>query len=172
MTEENHCVIHCIMIHSGLSWAITVTEQQFLNLSQFFYMFWYNIYIRLYIYIYIYIYPSIAVLSLLHSCKVPRSSVQFSCSVMPYSLRPHGLQHTSLPCPSPTPRTCSNSCPLNRWCHPTISSSVICFSSCLQSFPASGSFQMNQFFASGGQSIGASQFQHQSFQWIFKTDFL
>ena len=68
----------------------------------------------------------------------------------------HGLQHTRLPCPSPTPRVCSNSCPLNQWCHPTISSSVIPFSSCLQSFPASGSFQMSQFFASCGQSIGVS----------------
>ena len=71
-------------------------------------------------------------------------------------LRPHGLQHARLPCPSPTPRACSNSCPSSRWCHPTISSSVVPFSSCLQSFPASGSFQMSQFIASGGQSIGVS----------------
>ena len=75
---------------------------------------------------------------------------------MSNSLRPHGLQHARLPCPSPTPRARSNSCPLSRWCHPTISSSVIPFSSCLQSFPASGSFPMSQFFAAGGQSIGAS----------------
>ena len=68
----------------------------------------------------------------------------------------YGLQHTRPPCPSSTPRACSNSCPSSQWCHPTISSSVICFSSCLQSFPASGSFQMNQLFAAGGQSIGAS----------------
>ena len=72
------------------------------------------------------------------------------------SLRPHGLQDARPPCPSPTPRVYSNSCTLSRWCHPTISSSVIPFSSCLQSFPASGSFQMSQLFASGGQSIGAS----------------
>ena len=72
------------------------------------------------------------------------------------SLRPHGLQHARPPCPSPTPRVHSNSCPLSPWCHPTISSSVIPFSSCLQSFLASGSFQMSQFFASGGQSIGVS----------------
>ena len=72
------------------------------------------------------------------------------------SLQPHGLQHTRLPCPSPTPRVYSNSCPLNQWCHPTISSSVIPFSSCLQSFPASGTFQMSQLFASDGQSIGVS----------------
>ena len=75
---------------------------------------------------------------------------------MPNSLPPHGLQHTRLPCPSPTPGACSNSCPLSQWCHPTILSSAIPFSSCLQSSPASGSFPMNQFFASGGQSIGAS----------------
>ena len=71
-------------------------------------------------------------------------------------LLPHGLQHARLPCPSPTPRAYSNSCPLSQWCHPTISSSVIPFSSRLQSFPASGSFQMSQFFTSGGQSIGVS----------------
>ena len=71
------------------------------------------------------------------------------------SLQPHGLQHARLPCPSPTLRACSNSCPLSWWCHPTISSSVVHFS-CLQSFPASGSFQMSPFFPSGGQSIGVS----------------
>ena len=82
--------------------------------------------------------------------------VQFSHSVVSDSWQPHGLQHTSLPCPSPTPRACSNSCPSSQWCHPTISPSVIPFSSCLQSFLASGSFPMSQFFPSGGQSIGAS----------------
>ena len=71
-------------------------------------------------------------------------------------LWPYGLQHTRLPCPSPSPRACSNSCPLSRWCHPTISSFVIPFSSCLQSFPASGSFQMSQLFKLGGQSIRVS----------------
>ena len=80
----------------------------------------------------------------------------FSCLVMSDSLHPHGLQNTRLPCSSPSPRACSNSCPLTQWCHPTISSSVVPFSSCLQSFPASGSFQMSQLFTSGGQSIGAS----------------
>ena len=83
-------------------------------------------------------------------------SVQFSCSVMSDSLRPHGLQHSRPPCPSPTPRVYSNSCPVSQWCHQTISFSVVPFSSCLQSFPASGSFPMSQFFASGGQSIGVS----------------
>ena len=72
------------------------------------------------------------------------------------SLWPHGLQHTRFPCPSPSPRACSNSCPLSQWCHPTISSSVTPFSSCLQSFLASGSFPKSQLFASGGQSIGAA----------------
>ena len=73
---------------------------------------------------------------------------QFSYSVMSNSLQPHGLQHNGLPCPSPTPGACSNSCPSSRWCHPTILSSVIPFS-CLQSFPASGYFQMSQLFISG-----------------------
>ena len=82
--------------------------------------------------------------------------IQFSCSVVPDSLRPHGLQHARSLCPSPTPRVCSDSCPLSQWCHPTTSSSVIPFSFCLQSFPASGSFPVSQFFKSGGQSTGAS----------------
>ena len=88
--------------------------------------------------------------------SVPFCSVQCSCSVVSDSLWPHGLQHARPPCPSPTPGACSNSCPLNQWCHPTISSSVVPFSSCLQSFPASGSFQMSQLFTSGGQNIGVS----------------
>ena len=81
---------------------------------------------------------------------------QFSCSVVSNSLRPHGLWRTRPPCPSPTPEAYSNSCPSSQWCHPAISSSVITFSSCLQSFPASGSFPRSQLFASGGQSIGVS----------------
>ena len=98
----------------------------------------------------------------LHHCRklligifvlLPLTSVWFSHSVVPDSLQPHGLQHSRPPCPSPTPRLYSNSCPLSRCCHPTISSSVVPFSSRLQSFPASGSFQMSQFFTSGGQSI-------------------
>ena len=83
-------------------------------------------------------------------------SVQFSHSVMFDSLGPREPQHTRPPCPSPTPRVYPNSCPLSWWCHSTISSSVIPFSSCPQSFPASGSFQMSQLFASGGQSVGVS----------------
>ena len=83
-------------------------------------------------------------------------TVQFSRSVLSDSLQPHGLQHTRPPCPSPTPGVYSNSCPFSQWCHPTISSSVVPFFSHLQSFPASQSFQMSQFFASGSQSIGVS----------------
>ena len=82
--------------------------------------------------------------------------VQFSSSVMSNFLRPHGLQHTRLSSSSPTPRACSDSCALSHWCHPTISSSVTPFCSCLQSFPASGSLPMSQFFTSGVQSIGVS----------------
>jgi len=84
------------------------------------------------------------------------TSIQFSHSVTSDSLQPHGPQHARLPCPSPTPGACSNSRPSSWWCHPTISSSVVPFSSCPQSFPASGSFPMSQFFTSGGQSTGAS----------------
>ena len=87
-----------------------------------------------------------------HHCL---DSVQFSRSVMSYSLRPHELQHARPPCPSPTHVAYPNSCPLSRWCHPTISSSVIPFS-CPQSFPGSGSFPISQLFASDGQSIGVS----------------
>ena len=98
--------------------------------------------------------------NLTHSLKISisthlYSSVQFSHSVLSDCLWPHGLQHARPPCPSPTPRVYSNSCPLSWWCHPTISSSVIPFSR-LQSFPATGSFRMSQFFTSGGQSIGVS----------------
>ena len=89
--------------------------------------------------------------------KFPLPLFWWCCSVTQScpTLQPHGLQHARLPCTSPSPGACSNSCPLSLWCHPTISSSVNPFSSCLQSFPASGSFQMSQFLASGGQNIGA-----------------
>ena len=102
--------------------------------------------------------------------------VKWSCSVVSDSLWPHEPQHARPPCPSPTARVHPNPCPLSQWCHPVISSSVIPFSSCPQSFPASGSFQMSQLFAPGGQSIGVSasffvavflfeyQLQHQSYQ--------
>ena len=83
-------------------------------------------------------------------------SVQFSCSVMSDSLRRHESQHSRLPCPSPSPGVCPNPCPSSQWCHPTISNSVIPFSYCPQSFPASGSFPMSQLFGSGGQGIGVS----------------
>ena len=85
-------------------------------------------------------------------------------------LQPYGLQHARPPCPSPTPRACSNPCPLSQWCHIAISSSVVPFSSCFQSFPVSGSLPMSQFFASGAKVLEL-QLQHQPFQWIFRTDF-
>ena len=88
--------------------------------------------------------------------KMGISSVQLSCSVLSNSLRPHESQHARPPCPSPTPGVYSNPCPSSRWCHPAISSSVIPFSSCLQSLLVSGSFQMSHFFTSDGQSIGGS----------------
>ena len=97
-------------------------------------------------------------------------SVQFSRSVLSDSLWPHGLQHARPPYPSPSPGACSNSCPSSWWCHPTISSSIAPFSSRLQSFPASGSFPMSWFFASGGHSIGASA--SASDQWILPSYFL
>ena len=88
--------------------------------------------------------------------QAPISSVQFSHSVVSDSLRPHEPQHARPPCPSPTPGVYPNSCPLSQWCHSTISSSIVPFSSYPQSFPASGSFQMSQLFVSGGQSTGVS----------------
>ena len=91
-----------------------------------------------------------------HCCRIFALSVQFSHSVMSDSLQPHKLQHSRPPCPSPTPRVHPNSCASSQWCHPAISSSVVPFSSCLQSLPASESFPMSQFFASGGQNIGVS----------------
>ena len=95
-------------------------------------------------------------MSLCPSNHFHSSPVHFSRSVVSNSLRPHGLQHTRLPCPSPAPGACSNSWPSSLWCHPSVSSSVILFSSLLQSYPASGSFPMNQFFTSGDQSSEAS----------------
>ena len=98
----------------------------------------------------------VAILGGLTRVETDTSSVQFSCSVESDSLRPHGLQHARLPYPPPTPGACSNSCPSSWWCHPNITSSVVPFSSCLQFFPASGSFPMSQLLASGGKSTGAS----------------
>ena len=94
--------------------------------------------------------------SFLEKFEKVRCSVQFSNSVTSDSLQPCGLQHARFPCPLPSPRACSNSCPSSWWYHPTISSSVVPLSSCLQSFPASGSCLISRFFASGGQSIGAT----------------
>ena len=94
--------------------------------------------------------------SQVHTLSLASLLVMFSCSVMSDSLWLHGLQLTRLPCLSLSPRVCSDSCPLSRWCHSTISSSVVPFSSCLTSFPASGSFPVSWLFPSGGQSIGVS----------------
>ena len=99
------------------------------------------------------------------------SSVQFSCSVLSDSLRPHELQHARPPCPSPTPRVYLNPCPSSRWCHPTISYSVVPLSSCPQSLPASGSFQMSQLSHQVAKVL-EFQLQHQSFRWTSRTDFL
>ena len=99
------------------------------------------------------------------------SSVQLSRSVVSDSLQPHELQHTRPPCPTTIPGAYPNSCPLSWWCHPTISSSVVPVSSCLQSFPASGSFQMGQLFASVAKVL-QFQLQHQIFQWAPRTDLL
>ena len=126
----------------------------------------------IYIYIYIYthtiyvktLYPKLIQLTNLRKSQDQLTQIkcifihsgQFSHSVISDSMWPSGLQHTRLPCPLPTPGACSNSCPSSWWCHPTISSSVVPFSSCLQSFPASGSFPISQFFAPGGQSVRAS----------------
>ena len=110
----------------------------------------------------------------------------FSVAKSCLTLWPHGLQHARPPCPSLSPRVCPSSCSLNQWCHPTISSSVTLFSCCPQSLPASGSFLISWLFTSGGQNIGLGwnpkirwdqnqvgfQPQHQSFQWVFKVDFL
>ena len=103
--------------------------------------------------------------------KYPIRSDQISRSVGSDSMRPHGLQHTRLPCPTQTPGACSNSCASSQWCHPTISSSVVPFFSCLQSFPSSESFQMSQL-SHQVAKILEFQLQHQSFQRIFRTDSL
>ena len=106
--------------------------------------------------IYIYAKQHILFELTLYSTRYVVFSVQFSCSVMSDSLRPHELRHARPPCPSPTPRVHSDSRPSSPWCHPAISSSVVPFSSCPQFLPASGSFPMSQLFASGGQSTGVS----------------
>ena len=106
-------------------------------------------------YIYVYTKPFVIQQPLTQHCRSTRFSL-FSRSVVSDSLQPRGPQHARPPCPSPTPRACSNSCPSSRWCHPTVSSSVVPFSSCPQSLPASGSFPVSQFFPSCGQRIGVS----------------
>ena len=116
-------------------------------------------------------YPANRFISIIFLGSIPFSSFQFSRSVVSDSLQPHEPQHARPPCPSPTPGVHPNPCLLSQWCHPAISSSVP-FSSCPQSFPASGSFPMSQFFTSGGVSVLEFQLQHQSFQWTPRTDLL
>ena len=131
-TELYLFVLQCIILPpSAPTW--TIAPNSFLMPSLFF-LFFFLLYIQF--------------------SSVQFSSVQFICSVVFNSLQLHGLQHSRPPCPSATPGIYPNSCPLSQWCHPTISSSVTPFSSCPQSFPASETFQMSQFFTSGGQSIG------------------
>ena len=103
--------------------------------------------------------------------KVKQLSLHFNSVTQSCRTLCNGLQHARIPCPSPTHRACSNQCPLSRWCHPTISSSVVPFSPCLQPFPASGSFQWVSY-SHQVAKILEFQLQHQSFQWIFRTDFL
>ena len=105
------------------------------------------------------------------NCSMPGLPVELNHSVVSDSLRPHKPQYARPLCPSPTPRVHPNPCLFSRWCHPTISSCVVPFSSCLQSFPASGCFQTRQLFTSGGQVL-EFQLQHQSFQWTPRTDLL
>ena len=101
-----------------------------------------------------------------------RTLLLFNSSVMSNCLQPHGLQHSRIPCPSPSPGVCSHSWPLSRWCHPTIPSSVILFSFCLQPFPSSRSFPVSRLFTSGGQSVGVSATGSiSSDQWMFSVDF-
>ena len=131
------------------------------------------IYICVYVYVCIYMYVCVCVC--VYTCMTESLrciiEIQFSCSVVSNSFWPHGLHFIRPPWLSPTPGVYSDSCPLSQWCHPAISSSVIPFSSCLQSFPASGPFQVSQFFTSGGQSIRVSA-SASVLQWIFRTDFL
>ena len=110
------------------------------------------------------------IMATIYQC-IQFSSVHFSRSVVSNSLWPHELQQARLPYPSPTSRACSNSCPSSQWCHPTISFSVIPFSSCLQSFPASESFFQWVISSHHMTKVLELQLQHQSFQWIFRTDF-
>ena len=139
--EAQHAAVHGITESDKIEW---LNNNSLCNFRYFHYS---GIYIHLSRYCFSELYyPVFIILNI----------VQFSCSVVSNSLQPHGLQHARPPCPSPTPGAYSNSCPLSRWCHPPISSSVIPFSSHLQSFPPSGSFPISQLFAPGGQSIRVS----------------
>ena len=122
-------------------------------------------------YVCIYIYICVCVCVCVYIYIYVNISFQFSHSVMSDSLWPHGSWHTRLPCSLPMPRACSNSCPSSRWCHTTISSPIVCLSSCFQSFPASDLFQRVSSLHQAAKVL-EFQLQHQSFQWVFRTDFL
>ena len=129
-----------------------------------------NIYVLIFVWIHFHSLSKYQLAWLLdHMVRVCFSSVQFSRSVVSDSLRPHELEHNRPPCPSPTPRVYPNPCPLSRWCHPTISSSVVLFSSCPQSFPASGEWVSSLHQVA---KVLEFQLQHQSFQWTPRTDLL
>ena len=132
----------------GHNWATELNNVLHVHHSDSVYIYTYKIFFSLF--------STIGYYKILSREPYAVHSVQFSCSVVSDSSQPHEPQHTRPPCPSPTPGVHPNPCPLSWWCYPTISSSVIRFSTCPQSFPASGSFQMSQLFASGGQSIGVS----------------
>ena len=158
MQHPNTWITDCLLWMDMVSWSIfrlylqtrwaETTEFPYALLSQLPSFQWFNIYPLLF--------TTVHSLHYSHCVVCLSSSVQYSRSFASDSLQPHGLQHARPPCSSPSRRACSNSCPSTRWCHLTISSSVVPFSSHLQSFPASGSFLMSQLFASGGQSIGVS----------------
>ena len=162
--EAWHAAVHGVT--KSWTWLSEWTDTDWLNLKielldgyhlqtllEYIYCFLYVIYISLF-YAFIFLRSSLQEIN--KKLKEMNQFSQFSHSVVSDSLWPHGPQHVRPPCPSPTPRVYPNPCPLSRWCHPTISSSVVPFSSCPQFFTASGSFQMSQFFTSGGQSIGVS----------------
>ena len=139
------------MVWICISWWLETVENHFICMWLYMYIFW-----KMSIQVLCLFCNQVICFSLFLMLSCMFSSVQFSCSVVSDSLRPHELQHARTPCLSPTPGVYPNPCPSSWWCHPTISSSVIPLSSCPQSLPASGSFPTSQLFASGGQSIGAS----------------
>ena len=158
MDVLNPALSFSAFIHQQILWLyfeIHPESDPIWNLTSFHHLYCYHL-VRFQIYLEVESKDLLMIIGSEAPCLPGLSSVQFSHSVMSNSLQPHGLQHARPPCPSPIPRVYSNSCALSRWCHPTIFFSVVPFSSCLHSFPASGAFQMSQFLTSGGQSIWVS----------------